>query len=168
MALCRRTLNKILENQLRSIQTSTKNLNNDEIPNSFSTKLDEKKERGKNFVFKADGFIFDASKFRLEVLKSDNKNLENVSFQLNPDSYDDTNYTKNNWKSINNKTSIDGIKEALLKTELYKNYNKSKKRKQDLRRFTKNLNILNFKFQIYSFPFNVFHELLLSVNKILN
>ena len=168
MALCRRTLNKIIENQIRSIQTSTKKSNNDEIPNSFSTKLDEKKERDNNVVFKEDRFIFDASKFRLEVLKSDNKNLKNVSFQLNPDSYDDTNYTKNNWKSINNKTSIDGIKEALLKTELYKNYNKSKKRKQDLRRFTKNLNILNFKFQIYSFPFNVFHELLLSVNKILN
>ena len=101
MAVCSRNLKKILENQIRGIQTSTKNLNKDKIPTSFSTKLDEQKERRKHFPFKEERFIFDASKFRLQVLKSENKNIENVSFQLDPDTND---YIKYNSKSIKNKT----------------------------------------------------------------
>ena len=169
MALCRSTLNKALQNQIRGIQISSKKLKKDD-PTTFSTKLDEEKERFKNKIdLKEDRFIFDASKNRLEVAKSDNKNLENVSFQFKTDKYDDTNKVKSILmiKSEKNKTSIEGIKEALLNTEFYKNYNKNKKRKDALKRFKKNEKYSNLKFKIYCLPFDTVHNILVTVNKLL-
>ena len=169
MALCRPTLNKALQNQIRSIQISSKKLKKDD-PITFSTKLDEEKERLKNKIdLKEDRFIFDASKNRLEVAKSNNKNLKNVSFQFNTNINDETNVVKNilKIKPEKSRSSIEGIREALLNTEFYKNYNKNKKRKDALKRFTKNETYSKLNFKIYCLPFDVVHKLLVSINKLL-